>query len=80
MRRARRTNELERNRLLEIRIANFSPLLFLVIFIAINFHCNQDNSYFYYVIDPQGRDMLLNALVLIFVSFLMGLWLSRKKM
>jgi hypothetical protein len=32
------------------------------------------------MIDPQGRDMLLNAMVLIFASFLMGLWLSRKKM
>lgn len=80
MRKARRTNEQERNRLLEIRVANFSPLLFLALFIGINLRYNKDNSYFYYVVDPQGRDMLLNAMVLIFASFLMGLWLSRKKM
>lgn len=80
MRKARRAGEQERNRLLEIRIANFSPLLFLALFIGINLRYNKDNSYFYYVVDPQGRDMLLNAMVLIFASFLMGLWLSRKKM
>ncbi len=80
MRKARRANEQERNRLLEIRIANFSPLLFLALFIGINIRYNRDNSYYYYMIDPGGRDMLLNAMVLIFASFLMGLWLSRKKM
>ncbi|WP_139991246.1 type II secretion system F family protein [Paenibacillus paridis] len=80
MRKARRANEQERNRMLEIRVANFSPLLFLGLFIGINLRYNKDNSYYYYVVDPQGRDMLLNALLLIFASFLMGLWLSRKKM
>ncbi|MGM0882056.1 MAG: type II secretion system F family protein [Bacillota bacterium] len=80
MRKARRANEQERNRLLEIRVANFSPVLFLALFIGINLRYNKDNSYYYYVVDPQGRDMLLNAMVLIFASFLMGLWLSRKKM
>ncbi|HTG70328.1 MAG TPA: hypothetical protein VL921_13750 [Candidatus Udaeobacter sp.] len=79
MRKARRANEQERNRLLEIRVANFSPILFLALFIGINLRYNKDNSYFYYVVDPQGRDMLLNAMMLIFASFLMGLWLSRKK-
>ena len=80
MRKARRSNEQERNRLLEIRIANFTPILFLVLFIGINLRYNKDNAYYYYWIDPQGRDLLLNAFVLIFASFLMGLWLSRKKM
>lgn len=80
MRKARRANEQERNRLLEIRVANFSPLLFLALFIGINLRYNRENAYHYYMVDPQGRDMLLNALFLIFVSFLMGLWLSRKKM
>ncbi|KRE32689.1 type II secretion system F family protein [Paenibacillus sp. Soil522] len=80
MRKARRAGEQERNRLLEIRVANFSPLLFLALFIGINLRYNKDNSYFYYVVEPQGRDMLLNAMMLIFASFLMGLWLSRKKM
>lgn len=80
MRKARRANEQERHRLLEIRLANFSPLLFLALFIGINLRYNRANSYYYYFLDPQGRDMLLNAAVLIFASFLMGLWLSRKKM
>ncbi|WP_336789268.1 type II secretion system F family protein [Paenibacillus sp. MMO-177] len=80
MRKARRANEQERNKLLEIRIANFTPVLFLAFYIGINVRYNRENSYYYYLIDPQGRDMLLNAIVLIFASFLMGLWLSRKKM
>lgn len=80
MRKARRANEQERHRLLEIRLANFAPLLFLALFIGINMRYNRANAYYYYLIDPQGRDMLLNAMLLIFASFLMGLWLSRKKM
>ncbi|MUT68636.1 hypothetical protein GOM71_22350 [Paenibacillus sp. NEAU-GSW1] len=80
LRKARRANEQERNRLLEIRIANFTPILFLALFIGINMHYNKMNAYRYYVIDPAGRDLLLNALVLIFASFLMGLWLSRRKL
>lgn len=80
MRKARRANEQERHRLLEIRVANFTPILFLALFIGINIRYNKGNAYFYYVQDPQGRDMLLNAFLLIFGSFLMGLWLSRKKM
>ncbi|MGG1639497.1 hypothetical protein MHH56_06695 [Paenibacillus sp. FSL K6-3182] len=80
MRKARRAGEQERNRLLEIRVANFTPILFLALFVGINLRYNKDNSYYYYIVDPMGRDMLLNAMVLIFASFLMGLWLSRKKM
>ncbi|GGG09175.1 type II secretion system F family protein [Paenibacillus abyssi] len=80
MRKARRANQQERNRLLEIRIANFSPILFLALFIGINVRYNPEHAYYYYLIDPRGRDMLLNAVVLIFVSFVMGLYLSRKKM
>jgi len=80
MRRSRRANEQERNRLLEIRIANFTPVLFFALFVGINWRYNKENSYYYYFIDSQGRDMLLNALLLMFASFLMGLWLSRKKM
>ncbi|EXX86068.1 hypothetical protein BG53_12710 [Paenibacillus darwinianus] len=80
MRQAQRANQLERNRLLEIRLANFSPILFLALFLGINFYYNPDNAYAYYVLDPKGRDMLLNALALIFGSFVMGLYLSRKKM
>ncbi|WP_189000767.1 type II secretion system F family protein [Paenibacillus nasutitermitis] len=80
MRKARRANQQERNKLLEIRMANFSPVLFLGLFLAINFHYTPETAYLYYIADPKGRDLLLNAIVLIFVSFVMGLWLSRKKM
>ncbi|SFT16833.1 type II secretion system F family protein [Paenibacillus sp. BC26] len=80
MRKARRANQQERNKLLEIRIANFSPILFLLLFIGINFHYNPENAYQYYIVDPAGRDLLLNAGMMIFGSFVMGLWLSRKKM
>lgn len=80
MRKSRRANEQERNKLLEIRIANFTPILFLALFIGINMYYNKSNSYHYYIVDSQGRDMLLNAVLLIFASFLMGLWLSRRKM
>lgn len=80
MRKARRANQQERNKLLEIRLANFSPILFLGLFLGINFHYNYENSYLYYFVDPKGRDLLLNAVAMIFASFVMGLWLSRKKM
>jgi len=80
MRQAQRADQVERNRLLEIRLANFSPVLFLALFLGINFHYNPEGSYAYYVADPKGRDMLLNAAALIFASFLMGIYLSRRRM
>lgn len=80
MRVARKANEQERHKLLEIRIANFTPLLFLFLFMGINFHFNRDQSVHYYFTDPVGREMILNMLLMIFLSFLMGLYLSRKKM
>lgn len=80
MRRAQRADRQERQRLLEIRIANFSPPLFLILFIGINMRYNPDGAYMYYVLDPNGRDMLLNAAALIFGSFLMGVYLSRRKL
>jgi hypothetical protein len=79
MRKAQLTDQADRNRLLEIRIANFTPLLFLAAFLAINFHLNPDIAYQYYLADPQGRSLLLDAVVLIFASFVMGLHLSRKR-
>jgi hypothetical protein len=80
MRRARRANEQERHRLLEIRVANFTPILFLALFIGINIRYNRSNAYYYYLQDSGGRDILLNAVMLIFGSFLMGLYLSRRKL
>jgi Flp pilus assembly protein TadB len=80
MRKAQLANQQERNRLLEIRLANFTPVLFLGLFLGINFRMNPAGSYRYYVLDPTGRGMLLNALVLLFGSLLMGLYLSRRKM
>ncbi|WP_222708565.1 hypothetical protein [Paenibacillus sp. N3.4] len=80
MRKAQRTDQIERNRLLEIRIANFTPIFFLALFLFINFKVNTENAYLYYMIDPDGRNMLLDSLLLIFISFLMGLYLSMRRM
>jgi hypothetical protein len=80
MRRAQRADQAERNRLLEIRIANFTPIGFLAIFVFLNARMNPHQAYYFYVIDPVGRNMLLDALLLIFASFLMGIYLSMKRM
>jgi Flp pilus assembly protein TadB len=79
MRRSRRQNQIERNKLLEIRIASFTPILFLALFIGINFKFNPENAWRYYIADPAGRDMILNSMIMIFASFVIGFWLSRKK-
>lgn len=80
MRRAQRSDQAERNRLLEIRLANFSSILFLVVFLAVNFKLNFTNAWHYYVDDPAGRNMVLDGGVLIFASFLMGIYLSIRRM
>jgi hypothetical protein len=80
MRKAQRMDQVERNRLLEIRIANFSPLVFLLIFLVINFKLDADNAYAYYVVSEVGRDMLLDSIILIGASFLMGIYLSMRRM
>ncbi|HIW33925.1 MAG TPA: hypothetical protein IAA29_14180 [Candidatus Paenibacillus intestinavium] len=80
MRAARRANEQERHQLLEIRIANFTPILFLLLFIVINFKYNREQSLYYYFYDQSGREMILHMITMIFLSFLMGIYLSRKKM
>jgi Flp pilus assembly protein TadB len=79
MRKAQMSNQVERHRLLEIRMANFAPILFLTLFLGINFRLNPEGSYKYYVIDSAGRGMLLNSVVLLFGSLLMGLYLSKRK-
>jgi hypothetical protein len=80
MRKAQLTDQTVRNRLLEIRIASFSPIFFLAVFLIVNFKINYANAYHYYVMDPGGRNMLLDALLLIFGSFIMGVLLSLKRM
>lgn len=80
MRNSQRTAQQDRNRLLEIRIANFSPLLFLIVFIGINFKLNFQQAYYYYLLTAQGKQMMLDSLLLIFLSFMMGLFLSVKRM
>jgi len=80
MRKSRMDDQVERHRLLEIRLANFSPFLFLTIFLVINFRMSPEESFRYYVADPVGRGMLLNAVALIFASLLMGLYLSRRRL
>ncbi len=79
MRRAQMANQQERHRLLEIRMANFAPILFLVLFVGVNFRLNPEGSYEYYIVDSGGRGMLLNAGVLLFGSLMMGLYLSRRR-
>ncbi|MBP1990909.1 hypothetical protein [Paenibacillus eucommiae] len=80
MRKAQRLDQLDRNKLLEIRIANFTPIGFLALFLGINFKVNYANSYQYYVLDSAGRNLLLDALLFIFISFLMGIYLSLRRM
>ncbi|RUS42061.1 hypothetical protein [Cohnella sp. AR92] len=80
MRSSRLEDQRERHRLLEIRLANFSPALFFGLFIAINVRMNPEASYRYYVADPGGRGMLLNAVVMLFASLLMGIYLSRRRL
>jgi len=80
MRQSQLMDQQERHRLLEIRLANFAPGIILLIFLVVNFRLNPDASYRYYFGDPGGRDLLLNALLFLFGSLLMGLHLSRKKM
>jgi Flp pilus assembly protein TadB len=80
MRKAQLFDHQERNRLLEIRIASFSPLLFLALFLFINFKFNPANAYRYYVVDPLGRGMLLDSFLFIFGAFIMGVFLSMRRM
>lgn len=80
MRQAQAADQASRNRLLEIRIANFSPPLFFIVFIAVNLQLNGDQAWYYYMVDAQGRNMLLNGLLLMFASFVMGVWLSMRRM
>lgn len=80
MRRAQLFDQKARNRLLEIRIASFSPAGFLLLFVGINMRLNPHNSYRYYYLDPEGRSLLLNAIVLVFLSLLMGIYLSMRRM
>ncbi len=80
MRKAQRADQAARNRLLEIRIANFTPVVFLAAFLGVNFKMNYHNAVYYYLVEPNGRDMLLDSAILIFASFLMGIYLSMKRM
>ncbi|RAV16717.1 hypothetical protein [Paenibacillus contaminans] len=80
MRKAQLLEQRERNRMLEIRIASFSPIFFLGIFLFVNFQINYENAYRYYLIDAGGRNMLLDALLLIFASLLLGIYLSMRRM
>lgn len=80
MRQSQTADQAARNRLLEIRIANFSPPIFFVLFILVNFRLNGQQAFYYYLVDAGGKNMLLNGLILMFASFVMGLWLSIRRM
>jgi len=79
MRQAIRIDHADRNKLLEIRIANFSPVLFLAVFLAVNFRMDAEQAHHYYVVSEIGRNMLLDALMLIGASFAMGIYLSIRR-
>lgn len=80
MRQVQLNDQVERNKLLEIRLANFTPLFFLLLFITINFRLSPESAWHYYFIDAVGKNMLLDALLLIFLSFVMGVILSMKRL
>jgi len=80
MRQSQTADQAARNRLLEIRIANFSPPVFFVLFIFVNFRLNGQQAFYYYLVDAGGKNMLLNGIILMFASFVMGLWLSIRRM
>lgn len=80
MRKAQLQDQADRNRLLEIRLANFSPLLFLAVFLGVNYRVNPDSAYQYYVLSAEGRNMLLDSLLMMFLSFVMGVYLSMRRM
>jgi len=54
MRQSQLADQQERHRLLEIRLANFAPGIFLLVFMAVNFRLNPEASYRYYLQDPRG--------------------------
>lgn len=80
MRQAQVLDQAARNRLLEIRIANFSPPILCLLFIMVNFRLNGQQANYYYLIDAAGRNLLLNGLALMFASFVMGVLLSMRRM
>lgn len=79
MRRAQLFDQRARNRLLEIRLASFSPAFFLALFMGVNLKLNYENSIRFYFYSSEGKNMLLNAVVLMFGSLLMGIYLSIRR-
>ncbi|MNC00783.1 hypothetical protein D3C75_481180 [compost metagenome] len=79
MRRAQLFDQKARNRLLEIRLASFSPVFFLALFMGVNLKLNYENSVRFYFYSPEGKNMLLNAVVLMFGSLLLGIYLSIRR-
>jgi Flp pilus assembly protein TadB len=79
MRRAQLFDQRARNRLLEIRLASFSPAFFLALFMGVNLKLNYENSVRFYFYSAEGKNMLLNAVVLMFGSLLLGIYLSIRR-
>lgn len=79
MRRAQLFDQRARNRLLEIRLASFSPAFFLALFMGVNLKLNYENSIRFYFYSTEGKNMLLNAVVLMFGALLLGIYLSIKR-
>jgi Flp pilus assembly protein TadB len=69
----------DRNRLLEIRFANFSPPLIVGLFIGVNFYMNPVAANQAYFHDLHGRILLMQSVILMVLSFAMGIWLSIRR-
>jgi hypothetical protein len=79
LRESRKAALADKTRLIEIRMANFSPPIFLALFIGINLHFNYQGTMQAYFYDLHGRVLLLQAFLLMVASFVMGIWLSIQK-
>ena len=68
-----------RNRLVGNSYFNFSPIVFLIVVLGHQYR-RMRTAYAYYEVSAVGRDMLLDWIILIGASFLMGIYLSMRRM
>lgn len=69
----------DRNRLLEIRLANFSLPLVVALFLGVNFYFNPAVASQAYFQDLHGRALIMQSVILMVLSFGMGIWLSIRR-
>lgn len=80
MRKAKVADAAERTKLLEIRVASFSPIVFLALFLYLNFRLNGKQAQYYYLVDSVGKGMLLDAAIMMSASFALGVYLSIQRL